>query len=197
MTHQHLGSVRRRLGDFAGARAEFETAESIWLQLHGDRSEQLAGLINNRAWIMIDLAASAGGRPLREAYLEEALAHLLDSSNLIRSLVSPNDYRVGLSERSIGKVLAGLGKNRQAVERFDESIRILSSRMGDEFDSVQEAKLLRARCRMDLGFEIPTSTRPPARKWNRSLGSGNDADDGTAPPHRGSPPPGRGGSSRS
>ncbi|MEC9157881.1 MAG: serine/threonine-protein kinase [Planctomycetota bacterium] len=156
MTHQHLGSVRRRLGDFAGARAEFETAESIWLQLHGDRSEQLAGLINNRAWIMIDLAASAeGDEPLREAYLEEALAHLLDSSNLIRSLVSPNDYRVGLSERSIGKVLAGLGKNRQAVERFDESIRILSSRMGDEFDSVQEAKLLRARCRMDLGFEDP------------------------------------------
>ena len=153
MTRQHLGSIKRRMGDYAGALEDFSTAESIWLQLHGEDSEQLAGLINNRAWIQIDLAGSSDARSdeeLRRAYLEEALTHLQHSGNLIRSLAAPNDYRVGLSERSIGKVLAGLGRHEQAIDRYDESIRILSSRLGSEFDSVQQARMLRVKSLMAL-----------------------------------------------
>ena len=148
MTHQHLGSIKRRMGDYPGALENFSTAESIWLQLHGEDSAQLAGLINNRAWIQIDLAGSPDARSdeaLRRTYLEEALTHLTHSGNLIRSLAAPNDYRVGLSERSIGKVLAGLGRHEQALDRYDEAIRILSSRLGSEFDSVQQAQMLQVR----------------------------------------------------
>ena len=157
MTYQHLGSIRRRMGDFAGASRDFASAESIWLQLHGPDSEQVAGLINNRAWIQIDLASSSeaeSDEAIRRAFLEEALTHLMHSSNLIRTLAAPNDYRVGLSERSIGKVLAGLGRHEQAIERFDEAIRILSSRLGDDSDSVQDARLLRARASLTLGRDL-------------------------------------------
>ena len=157
MTHQHLGSIKRRMGDFPGALENFSTAESIWLKLHGADSAQLAGLINNRAWIQIDLAGSPAARSdaaLRRAYLEEALTHLTHSGNLIRSLTAPNDYRVGLSERSIGKVLAGLGRHEQAIDRYDEAIRILSSRLGSEFDSVQQAQMLRVRSLLELDHSL-------------------------------------------
>lgn len=157
MTHQHLGSIKRRMGDYPGALDDFSTAESIWLELHGEDSTQLAGLINNRAWIQIDLAGSPTARSdeaLRRAYLEEALAHLTHSGNLIRSLAAPNDYRVGLSERSIGKVLAGLGRHEQALDRYDEAIRILSSRLGSEFDSVQQAQMLRVRSLLILNRSL-------------------------------------------
>ncbi|MEE2682123.1 MAG: serine/threonine-protein kinase [Planctomycetota bacterium] len=166
MTYQHLGSIRRRMGDFAGASRDFATAESIWLELHGPNSEQLAGLINNRAWIQIDLSSSRealSDEAIRQAYLEEALEHLQHSSNLIRSLVAANDYRVGLSERSIGKVLAGLGRQEQAVERFDEAIRVLASRLGEEAESVQDARLLRARSLLELNRELDAAAGDVSR----------------------------------
>ena len=151
MTFQHLGSTRRSIGDFAGALEEFGQAEMIWKTLYGPRSEKIAGLLNNRAWVLVDEArafASSGREDEASVLLENSLLQLLDAASMIRGLVPPNDYRIGRSERSIGLVLVELGRFDEAIPRFDESIRIQISRQGDQSDMVLRTIMSRASARL-------------------------------------------------
>jgi tetratricopeptide (TPR) repeat protein len=63
---------------------------------------------------------------------------------MIRGLASPNDYRIGRSERSVGQVLVELGRIDEAIPHFDEALRIQISRQGERSDSVLRTMLLRA-----------------------------------------------------
>ena len=56
MTHQHLGSTLRRTGAYTEALTQLNEAELIWQSLYGPESEQIAGLLNNRAWVLVDQA---------------------------------------------------------------------------------------------------------------------------------------------
>ncbi len=147
MTYQHLGSTRRRTGDYSKALFEFAQAEMIWQELYGPRSEEIAGLLNNRAWVLVDQAreySSAGREDEALALLEDAHFRLLDASAMIRGIVAPNDYRIGRSERSVAQVLVELGRTEEAMPHFDESLRIQISRQGEQSDGVLRLMLLRA-----------------------------------------------------
>ncbi len=162
MTYQHLGSTLRRTGDYDGALSEFIQAELIWESLYGPSSEQVAGLLNNRAWVLVDQAreyAAAGRDEESRSLLEDAHFRLLDASAMIRGIASANDYRIGRSERSIGQVLVELGRLEEAIPRFDESLRIQISRQGAQSDGVLRTMLLRASACIQGGIELDKAAR--------------------------------------
>ncbi|HAW96633.1 MAG: hypothetical protein CMJ33_11190 [Phycisphaerae bacterium] len=162
MTYQHLGSTQRRVGDYSAALAEFVEAEMIWEALYGPDSEQIAGLLNNRAWVLVDQArvfADSGRTDEARELLEDAHFRLLDASAMIRGIVPPNDYRIGRSERSVGQVLMELGRTEEAIPHFDESLRIQISRQGDRSDGVLRTKLLRASAYIEQGTDLEEASR--------------------------------------
>jgi tetratricopeptide (TPR) repeat protein len=73
---------------------------------------------------------------------------------MIRGLASPNDYRIGRSERSVGQVLVELGRIDEAIPHFDEALRIQISRQGNRSDSVLRTMLLRASACLEERIEL-------------------------------------------
>jgi tetratricopeptide (TPR) repeat protein/predicted Ser/Thr protein kinase len=157
MTLQHLGSTRRRMGEFSAAEAYYSDAEAAFIKLFGPASEQLAGLRNNRAWVQIDQAREAekaGESEEAQRRYEIALVQLREASTMVRGAVAPNDYRVGRTEGSIAKVLASLGRHDQALPRYDEAERILLSRRGEDSDDSIKVIQNRALSRLALGVAL-------------------------------------------
>ena len=157
MTYQHLGSTQRRTGDYEAALSEYVQAELIWKSLYGPKSEEMAGLLNNRAWVLVDQAreySDSGRTDEARVLLEDAHFRLLDASAMIRGIAPPNDYRIGRSERSVGQVLVELGRTEEAIPHFDESLRIAISRQGDRSDGVLRTRLLRASALIDQRIDL-------------------------------------------
>ncbi len=162
MTYQHLGSTQRRTGDYDAALSEYVQAELIWKALYGPESEKMAGLLNNRAWVLVDQAreySKFGRNDEARILLEDAHFRLLDASAMIRGIAPPNDYRIGRSERSVGEVLVELGRTDEAIPHFEESLRIQSSRQGDRSDGVLRTRLLRASAYIDLATNLEETMR--------------------------------------
>lgn len=162
MTYQHLGSTQRRTGDYDAALSEYVQAELIWKALYGPESEKMAGLLNNRAWVLVDQAreySKFGRDDEARILLEDAHFRLLDASAMIRGIAPPNDYRIGRSERSVGEVLVELGRTDEAIPHFEESLRIQSSRQGDRSDGVLRTRLLRASAYIDLATNLEETMR--------------------------------------
>lgn len=162
MTYQHLGSTQRRTGDYDAALSEYVQAELIWKALYGPESEKMAGLLNNRAWVLVDQAreySKFGRDDEARILLEDAHFRLLDASAMIRGIAPPNDYRIGRSERSVGEVLVELGRTDEAIPHFEESLRIQSSRQGNRSDGVLRTRLLRASAYIDLATNLEETMR--------------------------------------
>ena len=152
MTLQHLGACTRKLKDFEASVGYFDEAERVLRSLKLFDGERAARLLNSRAWLENERALQAmeegdpaGGRELQE----KALEMFRTAGLMIRLDTAPNDYRLGRSERSIGAQLSRLGRHDSAVDRFDEAIRILSSK-GPESDEVLAVRIDRARSRLML-----------------------------------------------
>ena len=81
---------------------------------------------------------------------------------MIRGVVDPGDYRIGRTERSIGRQLAWLDRHEEALERFDEAIRILSMK-GPDSDEVLAVTVDRARSMLALERDLEATARSLAR----------------------------------
>ena len=166
MTLQHLGSTRRRIGDFSESIHYYDQAEVIWVELFGARSEQLAGLRNNRAWVDIGqarLAEKAGNEVAANQFYEMALSKLREASAMVRGIIPANDYRIGRAERSIAQVLASLGRHQEALPRYDEAERILVSRRGPDSQDVITVIRMRSASRLQLGVQLDDTAEELAR----------------------------------
>jgi tetratricopeptide (TPR) repeat protein/tRNA A-37 threonylcarbamoyl transferase component Bud32 len=153
MTLQHLGACTRKQGDFEASGRHFDEAERILLGLGLFDGERAARLLNSRAWLenaRANEAIEQGDLPASRLLQEQALEMFRTAGLAIRGVAAPNDYRIGRSERSIGAQLARLERHQSAVERFDEAIRILSTK-GTDSDELLSVLFDRARSRYQLG----------------------------------------------
>jgi tRNA A-37 threonylcarbamoyl transferase component Bud32/tetratricopeptide (TPR) repeat protein len=159
MTLQHLGACKRKQQDFKSAEFFYSRAESTLVDLGLFDGERAARLLNSRAWLQNDRALEAGSRQDQEEVEErrlQALAMFLHASAMIRSEAAPDDFRIGRSERSIGTQLRWLNRHEEAIERYDEAIRILSTK-GVDSDEVLATTVDRARSLLALGRDLKTT----------------------------------------
>ncbi|MDG2030486.1 MAG: serine/threonine-protein kinase [Phycisphaerales bacterium] len=159
MTLQHLGACKRKQKDFESAESFYSRAESTLVELELFDGERAARLLNSRAWLQNDRALEAGSREDFDEVQSrrlQALTMFLDAASMIRSEAAPDDFRIGRSERAIGTQLRWLDRHEEAIERYDEAIRILSTK-GVESDEVLATTVDRARSMLILGRDLETT----------------------------------------
>jgi tetratricopeptide (TPR) repeat protein/tRNA A-37 threonylcarbamoyl transferase component Bud32 len=160
MTLQHLGACKRKQQDFSSADSLYSRAESTLVQLDLFDGERAARLLNSRAWLQNDRALEAEARGDDEGVelrRLQALEMFLAASAMIRSEVPPNDFRIGRSERAIGNQLRWLDRHEEAIERYDEAIRILGTK-GFDSDEVLATTVDRARSMLALERELESTS---------------------------------------